>query len=112
MQPSDIVIASAARTAVGTFNGAFANIPAHELGATAVKGAMDRAGVAAGDKEAVLSVLAGLFEPGEAPAGTVNIVCSGDVVLRLTVDYVEARLTDLGSAWSASMRPNHHLGRA
>jgi acetyl-CoA C-acetyltransferase len=43
---SDIVIASAARTPVGSFNGAFAAIPAHELGAVAIKGALDRAGVA------------------------------------------------------------------
>ena len=43
---TDIVIASAARTAVGSFNGAFATLPAHELGAVAIKGALDRAGVA------------------------------------------------------------------
>lgn len=42
---TDIVIASAARTPVGAFNGAFATLPAHELGAVAVKGALDRAGV-------------------------------------------------------------------
>ena len=40
-----IVIASAARTPVGTFNGAFAGTPAHQLGATAIKGALERAGV-------------------------------------------------------------------
>lgn len=69
-------------------------------------------GVSPDDKETVLSVLAVLFEPGEtAPEGVVNIVCSGDVTLRLEVDYIEARLTDLGSAWSASMRPKHGLGR-
>jgi len=43
---TDIVIASAARTPVGSFNGAFAAIPAHELGAVAIKGALDRAKVA------------------------------------------------------------------
>jgi acetyl-CoA C-acetyltransferase len=42
---SDIVIVSAARTAVGSFNGAFAAIPAHELGAASVKGALERAKV-------------------------------------------------------------------
>ena len=41
----DIVIVSATRTPVGAFNGAFANVPAHELGKTAIKGALDRAGV-------------------------------------------------------------------
>ena len=43
-----IVIASAARTPVGSFNGAFANTPAHELGAAAIKAALARAGVEAG----------------------------------------------------------------
>ena len=33
----DVVVVSAARTAVGSFNGAFANTPAHELGAAAIK---------------------------------------------------------------------------
>ena len=41
----DIVIVSAARTAIGTFNGAFANTPAHELGAVAIKAALERAGI-------------------------------------------------------------------
>ena len=40
-----VVIASAARTPVGSFNGAFANTPAHELGAVAIRGALERAGV-------------------------------------------------------------------
>lgn len=41
----DIVIVSAARTAVGAFNGAFANLPAHELGQVAIKEALSRAGI-------------------------------------------------------------------
>jgi acetyl-CoA C-acetyltransferase len=41
----DIVIVSAARTPVGAFNGAFANLPAHELGQIAIKEALNRAGV-------------------------------------------------------------------
>ena len=41
----DIAIASIARTPVGSFNGAFANVPAHELGATAVREALGRANV-------------------------------------------------------------------
>lgn len=45
MSSSSVVIASAARTAVGSFNGAFANVPAHELGAVAIKGVLERAGV-------------------------------------------------------------------
>src|SRR5476651_1421335 len=41
----DIVIVSAARTPVGSFNGAFATLPAHELGRIAIKEALGRAGV-------------------------------------------------------------------
>src|ERR1700758_5542466 len=41
----DVVIVSATRTPVGAFNGAFASLPAHELGKTAIKAALDRAGV-------------------------------------------------------------------
>src|SRR5467141_2467288 len=41
----DIVIVAAARTPVGAFNGAFATLPAHELGKLAIKGVLERAGV-------------------------------------------------------------------
>src|SRR5262249_36533881 len=41
----DIVIVSAARTPVGAFNGAFANVPAHELGKVAITESLKRAGV-------------------------------------------------------------------
>jgi acetyl-CoA C-acetyltransferase len=41
----DVVIVSATRTPVGAFNGAFANLSAHELGKTAIKAALERAGV-------------------------------------------------------------------
>jgi acetyl-CoA C-acetyltransferase len=41
----DIVIVSAARTAVGSFNGAFATVPAHQLGVVAIKAALERAGI-------------------------------------------------------------------
>jgi acetyl-CoA C-acetyltransferase len=51
---TDIVIASAARTPVGSFNGAFANLPAHELGAVAIRGALDRAGVAPDEVDEVI----------------------------------------------------------
>jgi acetyl-CoA C-acetyltransferase len=42
---SDIVIAAAARTPVGSFNGAFASVPAHQLGSVAIVEAMKRARV-------------------------------------------------------------------
>src|SRR5580658_4154713 len=41
----DIVIVGAVRTPVGAFNGAFATVPAHDLGKVAIKAAIDRAGV-------------------------------------------------------------------
>jgi acetyl-CoA C-acetyltransferase len=41
----DIVIVAAARTPVGAFNGAFANLPAHELGQAAIKEVLARAGI-------------------------------------------------------------------
>jgi acetyl-CoA C-acetyltransferase len=45
MSDKDIVIVAAARTPVGSFNGAFGNLPAHELGAVAIKAALERAKV-------------------------------------------------------------------
>ncbi|MFL5171439.1 MAG: acetyl-CoA C-acetyltransferase [Microvirga sp.] len=45
MARQDIVIVGAARTAVGSFNGAFANTPAHDLGKAAIQAAMSRAKV-------------------------------------------------------------------
>jgi acetyl-CoA C-acetyltransferase len=52
--PTSIVIASAGRTPVGSFNGAFATVAAHELGASAVKGALERAGVEAKEVDEVI----------------------------------------------------------
>jgi len=49
-----VVIVGAARTAVGAFNGAFGQIPAHELGATAIKEALARAKVEASDVDEVI----------------------------------------------------------
>jgi acetyl-CoA C-acetyltransferase len=53
---TDIVIASAARTPVGSFNGAFVATPAHELGRVAIEAAIARAGI---EKEAVSEVILG-----------------------------------------------------
>src|SRR5256714_10007372 len=41
----DVVIVSAARTPVGSFNGAFATMPAHDLGAIAIRAALERGGI-------------------------------------------------------------------
>jgi acetyl-CoA C-acetyltransferase len=50
----DIVIASATRTPVGSFNGAFANTPGHELGAIAIKGAIEQAKISPTDVDEVI----------------------------------------------------------
>ncbi len=87
---SDIVITGAKRTAVGSFLGAFAATPAHELGRVAIEAALAQAGVAAGDvQEAILgqvltagqgqnparqaAMTAGI--PKEATAFGINQVC-------------------------------------
>lgn len=85
-----IVIASAARTPVGSFNGALASLPAHELGKVAIKAALERAGVQPGEVSEVIlgqiltagqgqnparqaSMGAGI--PVDAPAWGINQVC-------------------------------------
>jgi acetyl-CoA C-acetyltransferase len=86
----DVVIVSSARTPVGSFNGAFASLPAHDLGKIAIKAALERAQVAANDVSEVIlgqiltaaqgqnparqaSLNAGI--PQERPAWLVNMVC-------------------------------------
>src|SRR3954471_11923650 len=86
----DVVIVSAARTPVGSFNGAFATMPAHDLGAIAIRAALDRAKLdPARVSEVILgqiltaaqgqnparqaSIAAGL--PVETPAWIVNQLC-------------------------------------
>jgi acetyl-CoA C-acetyltransferase len=54
MPATDIVIVSAARTAVGSFNGAFGNLPAHELGAAAIGEVLKRAKVAPAEVDEVI----------------------------------------------------------
>src|SRR5262245_62386160 len=54
MQSSDVVIAGAGRTAVGSFNGAFGAIPAHDLGAAVVADVLKRAKVAPDEVDEVI----------------------------------------------------------
>jgi len=64
----DVVIVSAARTPVGSFNGAFATTPAHVLGTVAVRAAIDRAGLSPDDiDEAILGQILSAGE-GQNPA--------------------------------------------
>src|SRR5689334_12987874 len=64
----DVVVVGAARTAIGSFLGSLAGVPAPKLGSTAIKAALERAGVAPGD---VGLVHMGMVLPagvGQAPA--------------------------------------------
>src|SRR5215475_1141729 len=101
----DIVIVSAARTPVGAFNGAFANLPAHELGKVAIRAALERAGVEAGEVSEVIlgqilaagagqnparqaSIAAGI--PVDAPAWGMNQLCgSGLRAVALGAQQIE-----------------------
>ena len=51
---TDVVIVSAARTAIGAFNGGLASLPAHELGAIVIQEALARAGVEPGEVSDVI----------------------------------------------------------
>jgi acetyl-CoA C-acetyltransferase len=51
---TDVVIASAARTPIGAFNGALASLPAHQLGQVAIKAALERARLQPGDVSEVV----------------------------------------------------------
>ncbi|MEJ6709433.1 MAG: acetyl-CoA C-acetyltransferase [Amylibacter sp.] len=135
---TNVVIASAARTAVGSFLGSFANTPAHDLGSAAIKAVLDRAGVAATDvSETILGqvltggqgqnparqahINAGL--PQEAAAWSINQVCgSGLRAVALGAQHIQ--LGDAGiviaggqesmslSPHVANMRPGQKMGDA
>jgi len=64
----DIVILSAKRTPIGAFQGAFSSLPAYELGAAALRGAIDAAGVGAADIEQVFLGNVLTAGQGQAPA--------------------------------------------
>jgi acetyl-CoA C-acetyltransferase len=54
MKDEDVVIVSAARTPVGSFNGALSSVPAHTLGEVAIRAALDRAQVPPADVDEVI----------------------------------------------------------
>ncbi len=58
-------------------------------------------------KDTVLNLLTLEFEPTDAPAGVVTLIFSGDAMLRLDVECLEAELVDLGPTWSTDTRPKH-----
>lgn len=120
-----IVIASAARTAVGSFNGAFANVTAHDLGATAIKEVLIRAGVEPGEVDEVIlgqilsagqgqnparqaAMLAGI--PQEATAWGLNQLCgSGLRAVALGMQQIATGDADIivaGGQESMSLAPH------
>ena len=122
---TDIVIVSAARTPVGSFNGALASLPAHELGKIAIQAAIARAGVDAADIDEVVmgqvlqagagqgparqaSVNAGV--PVESPAWSVNQLCgSGLRAVALGAQQIsqgDAKIVVAGGQESMSQSPH------
>ena len=90
MSLNEVVIVSAARTPVGSFLGSLGSLPAHELGAIAIKAAVERAGLQPADVNEVIlgqvlqaaqgqgparqaSVKAGI--PYDSPAWSINQIC-------------------------------------
>jgi len=108
---STIVIASAARTPVGSFNGSLASLPAHELGKVAIKAAIERAGIKPGDVNEVIlgqvltaaqgqgparqaSVGAGI--PVDAPAWSINQICgSGLRAVAIGMQQIQSGSADI-----------------
>ncbi len=68
-----IVIASAARTPVGAFNGSLASLPAHELGIVAIKAALERAKVEPGEVSEVILGQILTAGQGQGPARQASI---------------------------------------
>ncbi|ODB89705.1 acetyl-CoA acetyltransferase [Candidatus Thiodiazotropha endoloripes] len=121
----NIVIVGAARSAIGTFGGSLAKIPGHELGATVIKGLLERAGVKPDQVDEVIlgqvltagtgqnparqaSLAAGL--PVETPALTINKVCgSGLKAVHLAMQAVacgDAEIVVAGGQENMSLAPH------
>lgn len=128
---TNVVIASAARTAVGSFGGSFANTPAHDLGAAMLKEIVARAGVDASEvSETILGqvltaaqgqnparqahVNAGL--PIESSAWSINQVCgSGLRAVALAAQHIQLGDADIvaaGGQENMTMSPHAQAMRA
>ncbi len=122
---SDVVIVSAARTPVGSFNGALASLPAHELGRAAIAAAISRAGLPPADVEEVIlgqvlqagagqgparQAAVGAGVPVEAPAWSLNQLCgSGLRAVALAAQQVAegaSRIVVAGGQESMSQAPH------
>ena len=107
----EVVIASAARTALGSFGGTLKDVPAAELGAIVIKEAVKRAGINPEQVEEVVMgnvIQAGLGQnvarqatlkaglPNEVPAMTINKVCgSGLRTVALAAQMIKAGDADI-----------------
>ena len=122
---TEVVIVSGARTPVGSFAGAFANVPAHDLGTAAIQAALERAKVAPGEVSEVIlgqiltaaqgqnpgrraAMKAGI--PVETPAYLVNQLC-GSGLRAVVLGYLSIRNGDgaiivAGGQESMSMAPH------
>jgi acetyl-CoA C-acetyltransferase len=133
---TNVVIASAARTPVGSFGGSFANTPAHDLGAAMLEALVARAGIDKGDvSETILGqvlaagqgqnparqahVNAGL--PIESAAWGINQVCgSGLRAVALAAQHIQLGDADIVAAGGqenmsmsphvANLRQGHKMG--
>lgn len=122
---TNVVIVSAGRTAVGSFNGSFANTPAHDLGAAVIEAVVARAGIDKAEVEETIlgqvltagqgqnparqaHIKAGL--PKEASAWSLNQVCgSGLRAVALGAQHVQlgdARIVVAGGQESMSLSPH------
>ena len=122
---SSIVIAGAARTPVGAFNGALASLPAHDIGKVAIKAALERARVEPGEVSEVImgqiltagagqnparqaSIAAGI--PVDAPAWAMNQLCgSGLRAVALGAQQIQlgsSRVVVAGGQESMSQAPH------
>jgi acetyl-CoA C-acetyltransferase len=122
---TDIVIVSAARTPVGSFNGALSGLPAHELGKVAIQAAVERAGISPKDVDEVIlgqvlqagagqgparqaSINAGV--PVESPAWSLNQLCgSGLRAVALAAQQVaegSSKIVVAGGQESMSQSPH------
>jgi len=121
----EIVIVSAVRTPVGSFNGALSSLPAHELGKVAIQAAIERAGIEPADVDEVImgqvlqagagqgparqaSVNAGI--PVESPAWSLNQLCgSGLRAIALGAQQIadgSAEIVIAGGQESMSQSPH------
>jgi acetyl-CoA C-acetyltransferase len=122
---SDIVIVSAARTPVGSFNGALSSLPASDLGKIAIEAAVSRAGITPAEVDEVIlgqvlqaaagqgparqaSVKAGI--PLESPAWSLNQLCgSGLRAVALAAQQIadgSAKIVVAGGQESMSQAPH------